>query len=143
MPRVLHFSAVHFMGAYKHTDCSNQMVQLLDGLKVLWCHSYLLWFAFVTVLLFEEEVICYQLKLRNNLPTFRHNVPVVIRVKAKKVPTTVAIYSHALLRIHVIEGQRSVRIVPPPPPPLLPPHHYLIHWEETTMLDHGRGQELW
>ena len=65
------------MGAYKHTDCSNQMVQLLDGLKVLWCHSYLLWFAFegslhtlvfvqktlfVTVLLFEEEVICYQLK---------------------------------------------------------------------------------
>ena len=20
---------------------------------------------------------------------------------------------------------------------------YLIHWEETTMLDHGRGQELW
>ena len=85
------------MGAYKHTDCSNQMVQLLDGLKVLWCHSYLLWFAFegsihtlvfvqktlfVTVLLFEEEVICYQLKLRNNLLTFRHNVPVVIRVKA-------------------------------------------------------------
>ena len=111
MQRVLHFSAVHFMGAYKHTDCSNQMVQLLDGLKVLWCHSYLLWFAFegsihtlvfaqktlfVTVLLFEEEVIYYQLKLRNNLLTFRHNVPVVIRVKAKKVPTIVAIYSHAL-----------------------------------------------
>ena len=130
------------------------MVQLLDGLKVLWCHSYLLWFAFevsihtlvfvqktlfVTVLLFEEEVICYQLKLRNNLPTFRHNVSVVIRVKAKKVPTNVAIYSHALLRIHVIEGQRLVTIVSPS----LPPHHYLIHWEETTMLDHGRGQELW
>ena len=21
-------------------------------------------------------------------------------------------------------------------------HHHLIHWEETTVLDHGRGQEL-
>ena len=31
----------------------------------------------------------------------------------------VAIYSHALLRIHVIGGQRSVRIAPPS----LPPHH--------------------
>ena len=31
----------------------------------------------------------------------------------------VAIYSHALLRIHVIGDQRSVRIAPPS----LPPHH--------------------
>ena len=33
--------------------------------------------------------------------------------------TNVAIYSHALLRIHVIGGQRLVRIAPPS----LPPHH--------------------
>ena len=36
-----------------------------------------------------------------------------------RVRTKVAIYSHALLRIHVIGGQRSVRIAPPS----LPPHH--------------------
>ena len=35
-----------FMGAYKHTVIVLiQMVQLVNGLKVLWYHSYL-WFAF-------------------------------------------------------------------------------------------------
>ena len=53
----------------------------------------------------------------NNLPMFRLNVPVVNR--AKEVQTNIAIYSHALLRIHVIWGQRSVRIAPPS----LSPHH--------------------
>ena len=51
------------------------------------------------------------LSLENNLPTFRLNAPAVIRVKVKEVRTNVAIYSHALLRIHVIGGQRLVRIV--------------------------------
>ena len=44
---------------------------------------------------------------------------VVIRAKVKEVQNNVAIYSHALPRIHVIGGQRSVRIAPPS----LPPHH--------------------
>ena len=39
--------------------------------------------------------------------------------KVKEVRNNVAIYSHALLRIHVIGGQRSVGIAPPS----LPPHH--------------------
>ena len=50
---------------------------------------------------------------------FRLNAPVVIRAKMKEVRNNVAIYSHALLRIHVIGGQRLVRIAPPS----LPPHH--------------------
>ena len=50
---------------------------------------------------------------------FRLNVPVVIRVKVKDVLTNVVIYGHALLRMHVIGGQRSVRIASPS----LPPHH--------------------
>jgi len=41
---------------------------------------------------------------------FRLNVPVVIRVKVKEVRNNVVIYSHALLRICIIGGQRSVRI---------------------------------
>ena len=53
------------------------------------------------------------------MPTFRLNAPVVIRAKVKEVRNNVAVYSHALLRIHVIGGQRSVRIAPPS----LPPHH--------------------
>ena len=50
---------------------------------------------------------------------FRLNAPVVIWVKVKEVRNNVAIYSRALPRIHVIGGQRSVRIAPPS----LPPHH--------------------
>ena len=46
----------------------------------------------------------------NNLLTFRLNAPVVIRVKVKEVQTNVAIYSHALLRIHIIGDQRSVKL---------------------------------
>ena len=49
----------------------------------------------------------------------------MIRVSMKEVRTNVAIYSHALLRIHIIGGQ-----------------WFVIHWEETTVLDHCRGQEL-
>ena len=50
---------------------------------------------------------------------FRLNAPVVIRAKVKEVRNNIAIYSHALPRIHVIGGQRSVSIAPPS----LPPHH--------------------
>ena len=45
--------------------------------------------------------------------------PVVIRAKVEEVQTNIAIYSHALPRMQVIGGQRSVRIAPPS----LPPHH--------------------
>ena len=41
---------------------------------------------------------------------FQLNAPVVIRVKVKEVWNNDAIYSHALPRIHIIGGQRSVRI---------------------------------
>jgi len=50
---------------------------------------------------------------------FRLNAPVIIRAKVIEVRNNVAIYSHVLPRIHVIGGQRSVRIVPPS----LPSHH--------------------
>ena len=43
----------------------------------------------------------------------------MIRAKVKKVQTSTAIYSHALLRIWVIGGQKSVRVAPFS----LPPHH--------------------
>ena len=60
--------------------------------------------------------------------------------KQKRCQQTCAIYSHALLRIHIINWRPKVG---EDCSSTLPPHHYLIHWEETTMLDHGRGQELW
>ena len=44
------------------------------------------------------------LSSENNLPIFQLNAPVM--------RTNVAIYSHALLKIHIIRGQRSVRIAP-------------------------------
>ena len=50
----------------------------------------------------------------NNLPTFQLNAAVIIKAKVKRyIQTNIAIYSHVLLRIHVIGGQRSVRIAPP------------------------------
>ena len=49
---------------------------------------------------------------------FRLNAP-VIRAKVKEVQNNVAIYTHALPKIHLIVGRRSVRIAPPS----LPPHH--------------------
>ena len=62
----------------------------------------------------QREVIGYQLEFgKITLLTFRLNAPVVIRVKVKEVRNNIAIYSHALPRIHVIGGQRSVRIAPP------------------------------
>ena len=50
---------------------------------------------------------------------FQLNAPVVFRAKVKEVQTNITIYSHTLLRIHIIRGQRSVRIAPSS----LPPHH--------------------
>ena len=50
------------------------------------------------------------------LMLFRLNAPVVIRAKVKEVRNNAAIYSHALPRIYVIGGQRSVRIAPPSQP---------------------------
>ena len=50
---------------------------------------------------------------------FQLNAPVVIRVKVKRCEQNITFYSHALLRIHLIGGQRPVRIGPP----FLPPHH--------------------
>ena len=46
------------------------------------------------------------LSLENNLPMFWLNGPVVIRAKVKEMWTNVAIYSHALPRIHIIGGKK-------------------------------------
>jgi len=59
-----------------------------------------------------EEVICYQLELGKWLVDISTAV-VVIKAKLKEVETIAAIYSYAQLRIHIIGGQRSVRIAPP------------------------------
>ena len=45
--------------------------------------------------------------------------PVIVWAKVKEVRTNITIYSHTLLRIHVIGGRRLVRIAPPS----LPNHH--------------------
>ena len=57
----------------------------------------------------REKVICYQLEFRKLLA----DALVIIKMKVEEVQTTLLFYSHALLRIHVIGGQRSVRIAPP------------------------------
>ena len=49
----------------------------------------------------REKVICYQLE-ENNLPTTE-----CFRAKVKEVWTNVAVYTHVILRIHIIGGQRS------------------------------------
>ena len=61
----------------------------------------------------EKGYLLPTLARKITLPTFRLNAPVIIRAKVKKVRTNITIYSHTLLRIHVIGGQRSVRIAPP------------------------------
>ena len=56
------------------------------------------------------------LSSENNLPMFRRNSPLSMfqfQVKVKEVRPNVALYSHALLRIRVIKGKRSVRTAPP------------------------------
>ena len=55
----------------------------------------------------ERRLSVTNLSLEKNLPTFRLNAPVIIRAKVR---TNTAIYSDALLRIHIIGGQR---IAPP------------------------------
>ena len=67
----------------------------------------------------EEEDYLLPTRWENSLPMYRLNASVVIRAKVKEVRTNITIYSHTLLRIHIIGGQRSVRIAPPS----LPPHH--------------------
>ena len=80
-------------------------------------HSQACWWIFsgfsVSCCINRERLSVTNLSSGNNLPTFRLNAPVVIRAKVKEVRNNIAIYSHALLRICVIGGQRSVRIAPP------------------------------
>ena len=59
------------------------------------------------------------LNSENKLPTFWLNAPVIIRAKLKDMQANIAIYSHVLLTIYIIGGQRSAKIAPP----YLPPHH--------------------
>ena len=58
--------------------------------------------------------------LENKLPMFRlHECSSCHQGESKEIQINVSTYSHALLRIHIIGGQRSVWIVPLP----LSPHH--------------------
>ena len=51
----------------------------------------------------NEKVICYQLQLGHISTECSSR-----QGKSEEVQTNITIYSHALLRIHVIRGQRSV-----------------------------------
>ena len=66
----------------------------------------------------EEKVILYQLELGNELADVLTECSSRHQGESEEVRTNSAIYSHALLRIHLIGDQRSVRIGPP----TLPPH---------------------
>ena len=66
-----------------------------------------------------DKVICYQLELGKKLADVLTECSSRHQGKSEELQTNIAIYSHALLRIHVIGGQRLVRIAPPS----LPPHH--------------------
>ena len=144
--------------------------------------------CFQEFVLHRERVSVTNFSLENNLLTFRLNAPVVITQgeSGRSVNKRCYLYyTHALLRIHVIGSQKSVRIAPPSLPsdhssPATSPlsqlkhcsmgiiwmcrtftssscplpwsstvvaehvweNHHPIHWEETTVLDHNRGQEM-
>ena len=58
----------------------------------------------------EEKVICFQLELADVSTEYSS----CHQGESEEVQTNIAFqYSHALLRIHIIGGQRSVRIAPP------------------------------
>ena len=56
-------------------------------------------------------MICYQLELGKKLANVSTECSSRHQGESEEVQTNIAIYSHALLGIHVIGGQRSVRIV--------------------------------
>ena len=61
----------------------------------------------------EEKVICFKLELRKYLADVSTECSSCHQGESEKVRTNFAIYGHALLRIHIIGGQRLVRIAPP------------------------------
>ena len=61
----------------------------------------------------EEKVICYQLELGNKFADVLTQCFNCYPVESEEVRTNAAIYSHALLGIHITGGQRLVRIAPP------------------------------
>ena len=62
--------------------------------------------------------LCYQLELGKELADVSTECCSRHQGESEEVQTNVAIYSHGLLRVHVIRGQRLVRVTPP----FLPPH---------------------
>ena len=62
--------------------------------------------------------LCYQLELGKELADVSTECCSRYRGESEEVRTNVAIYSHALLIVHVIRGQKLVRVTPP----FLPPH---------------------
>ena len=91
-------TGIHFGYSRQVSQQAWWIVRLLMGDKIDWM---------------KRRLSVTNFSLENSLLTFRLNAPVIIRVKVKEVRTNVTIYSHALVRIHVIGGQRSVWIVPP------------------------------
>ena len=78
----------------------------------------------------QRRLSVTNLSSENNLPTFQLNAPVVIREVVRKCERNTAIYSYALLRIHIIGGQRFVTIAPPS----LPPHHSTLATRDFQLL---------
>ena len=60
-----------------------------------------------------------KVSITNLLPTFQLSSSVIIKSEESMKNTNVC--SQALLRIHIVGGQRSVRIAPP----FLSPHRYM------------------
>ena len=59
--------------------------------------------------------LCYQLELGKELADVSTECCSRYRGESEEVRTNVAIYSHALLIVHVIRGQKLVRVTPPFP----------------------------
>ena len=59
----------------------------------------------------EGKVIWYQLKLRKQLADVSTECSSRHECESEEVGINVAIYSHVLLKIHVVGGQRSVKLL--------------------------------
>ena len=94
---------------YPHLVYSSFTCQYLWYWQVQWrniSHFPLSGFS-VSFCIMKRRLSVNNLSSENNLPT---DAPVVIRTKLREVRTNVAIYSHALPRIHIIGGLKLVRI---------------------------------
>ena len=98
--------------------------------------------CFQEFVLHRERVSVTNLSSENNLLTFRLNAPVVIMQgkRGRSVNKRCYLYyTHALLRIHVIGSQKSVRIAPPS----LPSDHSSPATSPLSQLKHSSMGIIW